>query len=595
MDDSHFPQVELLATVRDPFGIPVQGLFAKHFTLSESGKPISNLDVMPIYEQPLDLVLVLDTSASTGYGADPTALQSAARAARNLVNSLGEKDRAAVVAFGNKATTIQPLTLNKHPINASLSLLEPAGDSALNDAVLTGLNLLGGSPRPLILLFTDGPDSGRSLTSTSLVAQAAVEKRVPVFIIGWRTANTRELQNLAALSGGSFQFLDGNTPSAEDLQAAINTLQPAIKELRGQYHITFNSSLQADDQEHPLQVQVNNEGHRQNAETSFKAVSQQVGIDFPGLQEGQVVGGIIQLSLQVSAPAPLVSLELLMDGKLIAELDALTRETIYDTAALAPGPHRLSARAQDSAGNKGRLDVSLEVQPPITVALLSPAPDEQFRDITSLSARVTAIPAVERVEFWLDERLIASREAPPYEVSWNPAGTPPGEHTIRLVAYDIQGHKAEVTREIRITGNNPLPALLAALLILLGTATIIIVPLRLRRGLKKREQAISEIFARRPAFLREVEGVEPGRVWKLDKDEIRLGRKREENDIPLKGLSSARRQAIIRYAEGEYIITSLYPEKPALVNEIPAHPQAVLQSGDTLRLGETVLHFEMQE
>jgi hypothetical protein len=134
-----------------------------------------------------------------------------------------------------------------------------------------------------------------------------------------------------------------------------------------------------------------------------------------------------------------------------------------------------------------------------------------------------------------------------------------------------------------------------ALVFLIATVAIVIVPLRLRSRLKKREQVIAEMFARKPAFLREVEGFEPGRVWKLDKEEIRLGRKREENDIPLKGLSAARRQAIIRYQEGEYVITSLYPEKPALVNEIPAHPQAVLQSGDTLRLGETVLHFEMQE
>jgi hypothetical protein len=80
----------------------------------------------------------------------------------------------------------------------------------------------------------------------------------------------------------------------------------------------------------------------------------------------------------------------------------------------------------------------------------------------------------------------------------------------------------------------------------------------------------------------------------LDKDELRLGRKRDENDLPLKGLSAARHQAVIRYQEGDYVIISLFPEKPALVNEIPAHPQAVLKSGDTLRLGETVLHFEMQ-
>jgi hypothetical protein len=417
-----------------------------------------------------------------------------------------------------------------------------------------------------------------------------------VAIIGWRTANTRELQNLAALTGGSFQFLESNNPPPEDLQAAINTLQPAVKGLRGQYHITFTSNLQADDEAHRLQVQVENEGHRQQAVTSFEAITQQVAIHIPGLRDGQIVGGVIQLAPQADAPAPLASLVLLVDGKSIAQLNTPAEELAYDTAQLAPGTHHLSAKARDTAGNQGQLDLALEVQQPITVTLTSPAHGEVVRDITSLKAQVTAIPEVDRVEFWIDERLIASRESVPYETTWNPAGMPAGLHQLRLVAYDVQGHKAEILQEIRIPTDNPWRALLVALVIILGIAAIIIiVTLRLRRGMKKREQEISEMFARKPAFLREVEGLNPERIWSLDNDEIHLGRKREENDIPLKGLSAARRQAVIRYQEGEYVITSLFPEKPALVNEIPAHPQAVLKSGDTLRLGETVLHFEMQE
>jgi hypothetical protein len=479
-------------------------------------------------------------------------------------------------------------------VNASLSLLEPAGNSALNDAILAALNLLKESERPIILLFTDGPDSGRSQLNTSQVAQAAFQQGVPVFIIGWRAANTRDMQNLAALTGGSFQFLEGNAPASEDLQAAINTLQPALKGLRGQYHISYNSQLQADDKEHNVRIQVLNQGRRQQAETAFTALSQQVMISLPDLQDGQIVGGIVKISPHTDASAPLESLELLVDGDLIAQLDPLSPESAYDTALLAPGPHNLTVRAVDTAGNRGQIELTLDVRPPVTATLITPASGSILRGETNIAAQASAIPGLEKVEFWVDDQLVATRESTPYATTWDFTGMQVGTHQLRIVAYDVQGHSAEVTHAVTIPSTNYLPAMLLVLAILGGTAALIIIPLRMRRGQQKRDQEISELFARRPACLREVDGLNPGMLWKLDKDEFRLGRKRDENDLPLKGLSAARQQAVIRYQAGDYVIFSLYPEKPVLVNEIPAHPQAVLKSGDTLRLGETVLHFEMQ-
>ncbi len=594
VDFSRFPRVDVVVSVRDSLGLPVQGLFAEHFSLREAGTAISEFSVTPIYEQPLDLVLVMDTSATTGFGSKPTPLEAAGRAARNIVNSLGEQDRAAVVAFGNDVAIVQPLTLNKHPVNASLSLLQPAGNSALNDAMLTALNLLKESQRSMILLLTDGPDSGRSQLSTNLVAQAAFQQGVPVFIIGWRAANSRDIQNLAALTGGSLQFLEGNAPAPEDLQAAVNSLQPAVKGLRGQYHLTYNSGLQADDQEHTLVVQVVNQGHRREADASITAIARQVAISLPGLQDGQTVGGIVTIAPQVSAPAPLTRLELLVDGKPIALLDPLAPETAYDTALLSPGEHILTTRAQDTTGNTGQLELTLEVRPPVTVTLLSPPAGAILRGETILAAKVVAIPEVKNVEFWVDDQLIAEQKSPPYETVWDASELAAGPHQVRTVVFDVQGHSAEATHSVTVPSPNYVLPLVLIMVVLSGVAAVIYVPLRLRRRQQQRDRELSNLFTRKPASLREMEGLNPGRIWVLDKDEFHLGRKRDENDLPLKGLSAARHQAVIRYQEGDYVIFSLFPEKPALVNEIPAHPQAVLKSGDTLRLGETVLHFEMQ-
>jgi hypothetical protein len=324
------------------------------------------------------------------------------------------------------------------------------------------------------------------------------------------------------------------------------------------------------------------------------AISHKIMISLPSLNNGQVTGGIISIAPQITASAPLKRLELLVDDNSIAHLDPLAPEIDYDTALLDPGTHHLTIQAEDSAGNHGQLELSLEVRPPISVTLLSPVSGEQLRDVTTLAAQVTAIPELDRVEFWVDGKLIATRESSPYVTTWDPDGLPAGTHRVRLIAYDAQGHSAEVTHEVTIPSTNYLPATMLVLVILVCTTALIFLPLRLRRRMQHRNQELSRLFTRQPACLREVEGLNPGRVWEINQDEIRLGRKRDENDVPVKGLSAARQQAVIRYQEGEYIIFSLYPEKPVLVNEIPAHPQAVLKSGDTLRLGETVLHFEMQ-
>lgn len=81
VDFSRFPRVDVVVSVRDSLGLPVQGLFAEHFSLREAGTAISEYSVTPIYEQPLDLVLVMDTSATTGFGSKPTPLEAAGRAA----------------------------------------------------------------------------------------------------------------------------------------------------------------------------------------------------------------------------------------------------------------------------------------------------------------------------------------------------------------------------------------------------------------------------------------------------------------------------------------------------------------------------------
>jgi len=90
----------------------------------------------------------------------------------------------------------------------------------------------------------------------------------------------------------------------------------------------------------------------------------------------------------------------------------------------------------------------------------------------------------------------------------------------------------------------------------------------------------------------EREGFEPGHVWQLKGSEIRLGRKRDENDIMLKGLSASRFHAVINLTPNGATLKSLNPENPAYVNGQPIIEELLLRNGDVIKAGESEFLFE---
>jgi pSer/pThr/pTyr-binding forkhead associated (FHA) protein len=79
-----------------------------------------------------------------------------------------------------------------------------------------------------------------------------------------------------------------------------------------------------------------------------------------------------------------------------------------------------------------------------------------------------------------------------------------------------------------------------------------------------------------------------------DTNDITLGRKQGENDIPLKGATASRHHAIIRNQGGAYTIFNLRPDNPIFVNGNPVTQQCVLAPGDTVQAGESVFQFDLQ-
>lgn len=95
---------------------------------------------------------------------------------------------------------------------------------------------------------------------------------------------------------------------------------------------------------------------------------------------------------------------------------------------------------QDQRVDTFVLQVTVDNQPP-EVEVLSPIDEQSFslreNEILILRADANDDVELENVEFYLDDRLFASVNQPPYIISWEPRI---GEHTLLVIAKDLAGN-----------------------------------------------------------------------------------------------------------------------------------------------------------
>jgi Ca-activated chloride channel homolog len=146
----------------------VPGLGLSDFELYEDGEP-RKIDSVAVAEIPLNVLLVLDTSASVK-GATFSHLH---RAASGFLDELSPDDRAGLITFSHHLSLRSGLTSNVAPLKTSLQENEAAGGTAWHDALFGALEILESvRERPMVLLFTDGADTYSWLSEEQVKALA---------------------------------------------------------------------------------------------------------------------------------------------------------------------------------------------------------------------------------------------------------------------------------------------------------------------------------------------------------------------------------------------------------------------------------------
>jgi Ca-activated chloride channel family protein len=163
--------VPVTVTVEDDAGGLVRNLEQTDFRLYEDGQP-RQIAFFAAGTSPIDLYVMLDTSASMG------ALLPRARAGiERLMASLTPDDRVALLTFGTRLETVQPLTADRTALARALDATVAHGDTPLYDALYIALRELTGAGsraatgavrRRALVVLSDGVDT------TSLIAYDAV-------------------------------------------------------------------------------------------------------------------------------------------------------------------------------------------------------------------------------------------------------------------------------------------------------------------------------------------------------------------------------------------------------------------------------------
>src|SRR5690606_3315393 len=135
-------------------------------------------------------------------------------------------------------------------------------------------------------------------------------------------------------------------------------------------------------------------------------------VTIPSVAEGDQIGGAVDLTAQVDAPSPLVSVEYLLNGDELAEVEDTSFRIVWNSDTVSPGDYTLEVNAVDSVGNQGRAQVHFTVVAPLTVqGALGPRNtdgDIVVGDDVTVNATVEALADEVTVEFFLDETLVAT-------------------------------------------------------------------------------------------------------------------------------------------------------------------------------------------
>ncbi len=231
--------VNILASVIDANERPVLDLSAADFTLTEEGVPQKIERFEAETNRPLDLALMIDSSAST-FKDSKFEDEAAAHFIRQVVRP---GDTLAVFEFSETVTQLSEFSDNVPNLQAAVRRITPGAGTSVYDAVVLSSHALRQRPRGrrrAIVMVTDAGET-TSLSKFEDARRAAIASETLLYTIvirpmksesGRNTAGEHALITITDSTGGAMFILDE--------LSQIDTMYDRIdRELRTQYLLGY--------------------------------------------------------------------------------------------------------------------------------------------------------------------------------------------------------------------------------------------------------------------------------------------------------------------------------------------------------------------
>lgn len=304
-----------------PGGNPVQDLQIEDVSITEDGRPVSLTSLETTENDPIHIVLVMDTSGSMR-GAK---MYAARQAAGQFVSRLGANDLAALLSFDTTVKTQIGFTDALGDVREKIDLLDATSGAgtclydALHEAVTLSATIPTG--RRGIVVLTDGvdelPGGGRCSRYTEddviAIAKSGLT-RVPIYTIGLgNNVDVNTLTALAERTGGRYQFAAGEQNLAE-------LFQTLLEQLRSQYRAVYTST--AAPGPHQVVVEVTIAGQRVRELREFVLPPFPYVLRFVSPQSGDTVKEAITLQVEIQGQGEPIREVAFFDGETMLGVDS---------------------------------------------------------------------------------------------------------------------------------------------------------------------------------------------------------------------------------------------------------------------------------
>lgn len=237
IDTKKYPEINIYLNFKAGSFLGLSSLDKSNFTITENNEPVKNFDFAKIGEinEPVGIVLVLDASGSM----KGSPIIDAINAANTFIDEMGGSDRIAIIGFSDEAIVYSNFSSNKQQLKDSISHVAAAGETALFDGIIKGLdqfNNAGEINHRYLIVLSDGKDTA-SFSNVGEVVQKSKEENVIVYSIALlsKDFDPKDISQISKETGGELL----TTANSQDLAGFYSLISQKI---RNQYKISFKST-----------------------------------------------------------------------------------------------------------------------------------------------------------------------------------------------------------------------------------------------------------------------------------------------------------------------------------------------------------------